>query len=213
MTRIKLPITSSQLVLNTSLDKGWKTNQSIFEFVKNQIGNSGFSDLLKGLGGKSFLNSFAEIVNGATAVTENLMHIFGRDIQLGPYWSLADGAFDDRQSVTFNTILVNDSSGHAKANKNVLRELFQNSLPRTDGDFKLKPPKLFNVTIDTKVSGRRKYYLCTGNFKCEAKGRYYDNEYKTPEAYSLTLTFNSLVPTFKNLVTNDNDYDYTNRWY
>lgn len=194
---IILPITSTPLSINSQLDHGWKANQSIFEFIKKQIGGNSplselFGTLFGGLG-KSILN----VANAGTAITENLMHIFGSDIQLGPYWSLGEGALDNRQTLSFNTILVNDSSGHFEDNSKILEKLFVNSLPMATGGFKIRPPSIFDIELDTCVAGMKTYYLCTGQFSCEPKGRYYKD--KIPEAYSLSLTFNSLIPDLKDI--------------
>lgn len=190
--KIALPITSTPLSINSQLDTGWKTNQSIFEFIKKQIGgNSPLSELIGSLFG-DFGKSILNIANVGTTITENLMHIFGSDIQLGPYWSLGEGALDNRQTLTFNTILVNDSYDHFINNSKVVKKLFINSLPLATGGFRIRPPSVFDIELDTCVAGMKKYFLCTGQFSCEAKGRYYKN--KIPEAYSLSLTFNSLIP-------------------
>ena len=194
---IVLPITSTPLSINSQLDHGWKSNQSIFEFIKKQIGGSSafgeFFGQVFGNLGKTVLN----YTGTATAITENLMHIFGRDIQLGPYWSIGDGVLDNRQTLSFNTILVNDSPAHYIANAKILVQLFFNSLPMAYiGSYKLRPPSLFDIQLDTCVAGKKKYYMCTGQFSCEAKGKYIgiDSKSKIPEAYSLSLTFNSLIP-------------------
>jgi len=190
-SKIVLPITSTPMAINSQLDHGWKANQSIFDFIKKQIGgNSPFSTLFGTLFGDAG-KAVTEGVNFITEITENLMHIFGRDIQLGPYWSIGEGALDNRQTLTFNTILVNDSETHYLKNAAVMRNLFIYSQPNAVGGFKIKPPSIFDVELDTCVAGKKKYFLCSGQFSCEAKGRYYK---QIPEAYSLSLTFNSLIP-------------------
>ena len=192
--KIYLPITSSPLSINSQLDHGWKANQSIFDFIKKQLGGSGFSSTfgkLFGGNGESVLKFGTDAAN----LTENLMHIFGRDIQLGPYWSIGEGALDNRQSLSFNTILVNDSKTHYEENAKVLRKLFIESQPYAIKDenssYAINPPSVFDVELNTCTAGKKKYFLCTGQFNCEPKGRYYN---KIPEAYSLSLTFNSLIP-------------------
>lgn len=193
--KIRLPITSSPLSINSQLDHGWKANQSIFDFIKKQLGGSGFSSTfgkLFGGNGESVLKLGTDVAN----LTENLMHIFGRDIQLGPYWSIGEGALDNRQSLSFSTILVNDSKEHYDGNAEVLRKLFVESQPNAlednDSMFRIKPPSIFDIELDTCTAGKKKYFLCAGQFSCEPKGRYFKN--KIPEAYSLSLTFNSLIP-------------------
>lgn len=191
--KISLPITSTPLSINSQLDHGWKANQSLFDFIKKQLGGNSLIGTLFGNFGKT-------VANGATAITEiteNLMHIFGRDIQLGPYWSLGEGALDNRQTLTFNTILVNDSYEHYIANAKVMYSLFVDSQPMAlNGSYKINPPDIFDIELDTCVAGKKKYFLCSGQFSCEAKGRYYGKGWfkKVPEAYSLSLTFNSLIP-------------------
>lgn len=192
--KIYLPITSSPLSINSQLDHGWKANQSIFDFIKKQLGGSGFSSTFgKLFGGNG--ESVLKFGTDAADLTENLMHIFGRDIQLGPYWSIGEGALDNRQSLSFNTILVNDSKTHYEENAKVLRKLFIESQPYAIKDenssYAINPPSVFDVELNTCTAGKKKYFLCTGQFNCEPKGRYYN---KIPEAYSLSLTFNSLIP-------------------
>ena len=189
--KIVLPITSTPIAINSQLDHGWKANQSIFDFIKKQIGgNSQFSTLFGAMFGDAG-KAIEDTTRVVTEITENLMHIFGRDIQLGPYWSLGEGALDNRQTLTFNTILINDTEDHYNANAEVLKSLFVKSQPRAIDGFKIKPPSIFDVEINTCVAGKKKYFLCSGQFGCEAKGRYYK---QIPEAYSLSLTFNSLIP-------------------
>ena len=207
--KIILPITSTPLSINSQLDHGWKSNQSIFEFIKKQIGgNSPFASLIGTLFG-DFGKSILNIANAGTAITENIMHIFGSDIQLGPYWSLGEGALDNRQTLTFNTILVNDSEDHFNDNSKVLEKLFIKGLPKAVGGFKINPPSIFDIVLDTCAAGMKRYFLCSGQFSCEAKGRYYKD--KIPEAYSLSLTFNSLIPDLLAIHKNKANVQYSAR--
>lgn len=195
--RIKFVITSSPQI-KVDLTKGWKTNQSIFNFLKEMIGNSPFTSLF-GEFGEKLSNKFSSVATFA----QTAMQMTGRDIQLGPYWSFSNSPLSNYPEFSMETVLINDSDTHYERNKEIVELLTLKYLPTTENnsDFKFKPPYLFNIEIGVNYGFIKKMYFCKATFNVTETGKYFispDGE-KIPEFFKVSCHFTSLLPDIKNL--------------
>lgn len=193
---IDLVITSSPQI-KIDLTKGWKANQSIFNFLKETLGNDPFR-LLFGESGKSVSNIFSS----TATLAQNVMNMTGRDIQLGPYWSFSNNPLSNYPEFSMETVLINDCEEHWKINKQIVELLTMDYLPTTEknSNFKLKPPYLFNIEIGVDFGFIKKMYLCKATFIVTETGRYFlINGEKIPEFFKVTCHFTSLLPDIQNL--------------
>lgn len=205
---IELVITSSPQI-KIDLTKGWKTNQSIFNFLKETLGNNPFG-LLFGESGKSVSNIFSS----TAAFAQNVMNMTGRDIQLGPYWSFSNNPLSNNPEFSMETILINDCKEHWEDNSKIVELLTIDYLPTTEekSKFKLKPPYLFNIEIGVDFGFIKKMYFCKATFNVTETGKYFFYESKKiPEFFKVICHFTSLLPDIKNLSLgfsyNDNSSD------
>ena len=193
---IELVITSSPQI-KIDLTKGWKTNQSIFNFLKETLGNNTFG-LLFGESGKSVSNIFSS----TAAFAQNVMNMTGRDIQLGPYWSFSNNPLSNNPEFSMETVLINDCKEHWEDNSKIVELLTIDYLPTTEekSNFKLKPPYLFNIEIGVDFGFIKKMYFCKATFNVTETGKYFFYEgKKIPEFFKVTCHFTSLLPDIQNL--------------
>ena len=193
---INLVITSSPQI-KVDLTKGWKTNQSIFNFLKEMIGNSPLATLFGDAGVK--VGSF---FSDAAGLVQNAMQMTGRDIQLGPYWSFSNSPLSNYPEFSMETVLINDSSDHYEKNLEIVKKLTVDYLPTTEdgSDFKLKPPYLFNIEIGVNFGFIKRMYFCKATFNVTETGKYFIVEgKKIPEFFKVSCHFTSLLPDMQNL--------------
>ena len=200
---ITLVITSSPQI-KVDLSKGWKPNQSIFSFLKEMIGNNPFAALF-GEVGKKVNNIFSSVAG----LVQNGFHMTGRDIQIGPYWSLSNSPLSNYPEFTMETILVNDCQDHYISNKEIVKKLTLDYLPTTEGIFKFKPPYLFNIDININFGLAKRIYFCKATFNVVESGKYFidgTTGEKIPEFFKVTCHFTSLLPDMINLLSTSLDY-------
>lgn len=211
---INLVITSSPQI-KVDLTKGWKTNQSIFNFLKEMVGNSPFITLFGDAGAK--VGSF---FSNASTLVQTSMQMTGRDIQIGPYWSFSNSPLSNYPEFSMETVLTNDSETHYEKNREIVELLTMKYLPTTEEDlqYKFKPPYLFNIEIDINFGFRKRMYFCKATFNVTETGRYFiiDGYKKIPEFFKVSCHFTSLLPDMQNLSTpkdfyegNSSDIEYT----
>lgn len=132
-------------------------------------------------------------------------------IQTTPMWKGNSGTPHGGVSVKFS--LFNSSVESAVNNFKFINSIFPNNMFTQYGIFQQAPS-----CYDVKVEGSRRWFMCSGDFKCEGKGVFrfpsnkfftdikvegYDlesnNKYdgriiKIPDIYEITLNFKSLLP-------------------
>ena len=198
-------ITSSPQI-KADFTKGWKPSQSIFNFLKEMLGNNPFSFLF-GKAGQTVNNFFSN----AAGFAQTAMQMTGQDIVLGPYWSFSNSPLSNYPEFSMETVLINDSAEHYKTNKRIVELLTMEYLPSTDAEkggwntFRLKPPYLFNITINANFGFIKKIYFCKATFNVVETGKYFNISGfgKIPEFFKVTCHFTSLLPDIQNLYNFD----------
>lgn len=212
---INLVITSSPQI-KIDLTKGWKANQSIFNFLKEMIGNNSLLATLFGDVGVKVGNFFSN----AAGLVQNAMQMTGRDIQLGPYWSFSNSPLSNYPEFSMETVLINDSSDHYEKNKEIVELLTMKYLPTTEegSDYRFKPPYLFNIEIGVNFGFIKRMYFCKATFNVTETGKYFINPEdgkKVPEFFKVSCHFTSLLSDMQNLSEgfeyseNRNNIEYT----
>ena len=193
---IDLVITSSPQI-KVDLTKGWKSNQSIFNFLKEMLGNNPFSTLFGKIG-----ENITKVFSSATNYVQSAMQMTGRDIQLGPYWSFSNSPLSNYPEFSMETVLINDCWDHYKDNRDIVQLLTMDYLPTTEdeSEFRFKPPYLFNIEIGVDFGFKKKMYFCKATFNVTETGKYFLIEgEKVPEFFKVSCHFTSLLPDIQNL--------------
>lgn len=146
------------------------------------------------------------------------------DIAAKPKWSM-DGSGPSSPEITVDFMLYNHTSDDAVKNINLVHSLCGGNMWIQKG-FKQLAPSLYDI----EVTGRYRYYFCKANIKAEYAGkqrlapesvlsRLSANKAETditlnpnafkyiPDAYKMTITFQSLIPnnfnTYINYLSNE----------
>lgn len=193
-----IPICSSPNISVTH-GAGFENEQSLFSFIQSAINTGG-----KILGGASGL------LGGITGALEWFTGLFGVSPRLSPYFSFKANPFSATPSLSVEIKLINDSNKSLKDNNAFLNEVIRNSLIRsstfsqfgtsTTGSIwnRWVPPRLFNVSLKFGCDGNvvKRFHLCklTSTVTAEGLVRKKNRIGTFPDAYSVTLNFQSILP-------------------
>lgn len=126
----------------------------------------------------------------------NFSQKFG--ISIMPFFSPGNSKNDSNMAFTITFDLINDTFDHANANHAFVQTLIANN-KWLQYMFFTYPSNLYDV----RIPGGYRLFMCTGNFSVKYKGvikkskkplGIFGDETRIPEAYSVSMTFTSLLP-------------------